>query len=652
MSVLTALYKTYCSALENSMVDQTEKLQLQTVLLPIYHSNKKSAGTNDIIEVTISEKSSFIKAEWVPKDQIVIFPITENSIIRTVGIAAHPLCDELSYLSKELNPEKNKDYERVRNGWVSFSKEKAPNQFLEILDEYLKQGTIYNDCVTSLFSGMKYEIAKDYAVIINVGEKNEKTIRLDKAFITFRVEIESSAEQDLTTSASKELHQNYIDYVFSLIASQKLDKCDISGETVYCSSRHRGLMGTAKIVSISNHTETYYGRFDSGEEIVHIGYEVSQKIHLMLKFLLENNQNKRQIGESCILINWFSNDIGNEEKINLTDTISPYDDTDYEDDILKTFGESVSNSINDYITGKNRAIDPAEKFYLMIIDKISNGRISIKYFREISKAELLERVERWYQSTCWLYFNSKTQRINRETPSIYRIADAIFGLENDKGYVECKNAKLRTKTIERLLPCILENRKFPLDLKNRMFQNLCNRNSYEKTWNYLLAIGCSIFKKCQMDYQMKKEVSEMLDVNEQNRSYLYGRLLAIYEKIELDVLNSKVNDNKDRRATNAERLWSAYTKMPGRTLKVLEDKIRPYKESLIKSNYYIVINYDNLIADIMVRLRESENYEKEKNRALNEEFIFGYYAQKQDLYTSKAKKQEKDDKEYEEGGSL
>lgn len=655
MSVLTALYRTYCNALDNNLVDRTELLQQQTVLLPVYHSNKKSTGTNDMIEVTLSEKGRFIKAEWMAKDQIAIFPVTENSIIRTVAITPHPLCDELSYLSKELDPEKHKEYENVRRDWISYMEEGHTSRLLKILDDYLCQETIFRDCIASLFSGIKYEVVKGYAVVANVGEKTEKIIHLDKTFVTFRVEIENSTEKDLSVSTDREIHQNYIGYVRKKNSEQMQEKCDISGELTYCVSRHRGLMGNAKLVSISNHNETYYGRFDAGEEIIHIGYEVSQKIHLMLKYLLENSQNKRQIGESCILVNWFSDDIGNEEKVNLMDMIAPeeeeLEEEEPEDEAPKTLGGSFSAAINDYITGKNRKINPEGKFYLMILDKISNGRISIKYFRELPKSELFERVEYWYQTTSWFFFNSKTQKMTRETPAIFRYADTIFGLESDKGFVECRNNKLRAKTVERLLPCILERRRIPKDLKNRMFQNLCNRNSYEKTWNYTLSLGCSLFKKYQIDYQKKVEVNEMLDVNEQNRSYLHGRLLAVYEKLEQDVLNSRVSDNKDRRATNAERLWSAYTKMPDRTLKILEDKVKPYRENLIKSNYNAVKYYDSIITGIMGRLREVRDYEKVKNRALDEDFVFGYYAQKQDFYTKRVSRQENVDSNQEEGGN-
>lgn len=654
MSVLDALYKTYNNALENGMVDLTNLLNQQTVLLPVYHSSKKSNGTNDMIEAIISEKGEFIKAEWMPKDKIAIFPITENSIIRAGKvIAPHPLCDELSYLSKELDVDKHLEYINVLNDWVSYMEDKNYNRLLKILSEYLRLGNILEDCITSLFSGFNYIIKDDYSIIINAGEKSEKIVRLDKTFVTFQIETILSNEVNLSVSKDKDIHQNYIDYIRDKNSRQTKEKCDISGEETYCVSRHRGLMGNAKLISISNNNETYYGRFDDGEEVVHIGYEVSQKIHLMVKYLLENNQNIKQLGKDCYLINWFSDDINNDELVSITCAISPYDDMDDEDidNTPKTFGGSISTTINNYITGKKSDEKLDGKFYVMILEKIFNGRISVKYFRELTRSDLFERVEDWYRSTSWPGYSGITKQVSMQTPSLFRIADTIFGIENKKGFIECKISKLRTKTVERLLPCILDHKKIPVDLKNRMFENLCKRRSYDKSWNSVISVGCSIFKKFQMDYQSKREVSVMLDFKEQNRSYLYGRLLAVYEKLEQDVLKGNSSETEVKRSTNAERLWTAYTKMPARTLKILEEKIRPYKERLKKNNYDAAKFYDILISNIINKLRETENFEQEKNRVLNEDFVFGYYAQKQNFYEKQKNNKNTDGDNQKEGGN-
>ncbi|WP_243173483.1 type I-C CRISPR-associated protein Cas8c/Csd1, partial [Enterococcus cecorum] len=82
------------------------------------------------------------------------------------------------------------------------------------------------------------------------------------------------------------MHNQYIDYVESLNLPKGI--CNISGEEQQLTSKHRGLLGNAKLISVSNNKENYQGRFSNGEDIISVGYKTSEKIHLMLKFLLEN----------------------------------------------------------------------------------------------------------------------------------------------------------------------------------------------------------------------------------------------------------------------------------------------------------------------------------------------------------------------------
>lgn len=36
---------------------------------------------------------------------------------------------------------------------------------------------------------------------------------------------------------------------------------------MYCSSKHRGLLGTSKLISVSNNEETYFGRIKKGKKL-------------------------------------------------------------------------------------------------------------------------------------------------------------------------------------------------------------------------------------------------------------------------------------------------------------------------------------------------------------------------------------------------
>lgn len=127
----------------------------------------------------------------------------------------------------------------------------------------------------------------------------------------------------------------------------------------------------------------------------------------------------------------------------------------------------------------------------------------------------------------------------------------------------------------------------------------------------------------------------MLETSRQTRDYLYGRLLAIYEKLEKDAMNTSNDDKTSIRETNAQKLWSAYLNNPERTLKVIEDKMIPYKRRLGANRPKSLTFYNTLIAELTTSIRDAESYESTKNKTLNEDVVFGYYAQNQALYTKK-----------------
>ena len=119
---------------------------------------------------------------------------------------------------------------------------------------------------------------------------------------------------------------------------------------------------------------------------------------------------------------------------------------------------------------------------------------------------------------------------------------------------------------------------------------------------------------------------EMEDIK--NRDFLYGRLLAIFEKIE----ESTFGDEK--RSTNAQKLWTAYINCPGKIMMTLIDKLQPYKRKLENNKRGSYIYFENLTQNIMMDLMNTEEFETNKNKKLKENFIFGYYYQRNEFFKS------------------
>ena len=77
MSFLTALYDSYNYGLENNLVGDLDNKS--SLILPIYHNSMKSNGKN-IVEILVNKKSELVDAHFLNENEIVIFPVTEDSV--------------------------------------------------------------------------------------------------------------------------------------------------------------------------------------------------------------------------------------------------------------------------------------------------------------------------------------------------------------------------------------------------------------------------------------------------------------------------------------------------------------------------------------------------------------------------------------------
>lgn len=126
-----------------------------------------------------------------------------------------------------------------------------------------------------------------------------------------------------------------------------------------------------------------------------------------------------------------------------------------------------------------------------------------------------------------------------------------------------------------------------------------------------------------------------LDKNNTNESYLYGRLLAVYEKLE----NSTYN-KESRRQTNAEKYFSSYQKNPYKINQILRSRLQPYEVKLSKTKGGLYTIYKTIISEIVEKLpSEIDN----KKFRLGPSFLLGYDQQMSDLYKEKEKGEQGND---------
>lgn len=127
-----AEYGNFSGLLEFGEVKQSESLQkaVETYDAHAHYAGKIEAGrqplapishiiTNAKIEITVDEQGRFVDASIVDKaDSKTIIPATEESAGRTRAACAHPLCEQVGYLSGQ-DASKFALYVEQLENWVS-----------------------------------------------------------------------------------------------------------------------------------------------------------------------------------------------------------------------------------------------------------------------------------------------------------------------------------------------------------------------------------------------------------------------------------------------------------------------------------------------------------------------------------------------------
>lgn len=75
MNLFQMLLKTYEYAESENLVDRLIDPKIPTIM-PLYHSNRKSAGKLDIVELTISKDGKYVDGRFLDKDEYIVFPVT------------------------------------------------------------------------------------------------------------------------------------------------------------------------------------------------------------------------------------------------------------------------------------------------------------------------------------------------------------------------------------------------------------------------------------------------------------------------------------------------------------------------------------------------------------------------------------------------
>lgn len=617
MSFFSALRDAYDVILKEGLVDRHDGNS--TILLPLYHTSLKSGG-EDIFQVELTKDGKISQANFVPKDEVILFPVTSDSVARSgKNPPSHPLVDKLSYLMNE-DPTLHQLFLDTFNPWYHWQEESQVKEYLKIIKHFLSNSDFIDEVLDKIYQGKNYQ-RKGFIVEYPVDDKGTiKKTDLSKMFMTFSID-DFVGYKSVSVTNYIDLHQNYIEYV-EANSTEKI-QCNISGNMEQLTTKHRGLLGNAKLISVSNHSETYKGRFKEGADIIQIGYQSSEKIHLMLKYLLENGNSRKWLSGQQYMINWFSSDIANEQEKDIFafSTFLFDEPEESQKQVVTTDNKEIGDS---FVTGSKKLADN-DGYYVAIIDKASNGRISLKFFRDLKVSQLKKNLKKWQERYSWKRYNSKIGKKEITTPSFNQLLLAAYGVERD-GKLQLDNDSFKKDQYQKMVVCLIDGQPLPVNISTALNQNIRKRLNYSKTWNQIQFATLAVLNQ----FKKGEELSPVLDKNNINRSYLFGRLLAIFERMERATYSKP--DDTDR-VTNAQKFWTTYTNKPATTMKTLIERSLPYVKSLRKTSPGLLWKFENEQQEIIGQLNEHYLNSKELNKPLDYHFIFGYYAETQFLFT-------------------
>lgn len=597
------------------------------------------------IEVRVDGAGTFLRATFLRDDSTVI-PVTEASAGRSgKDPAPHPLSDKLCYCAKDFKEWTGEvcrfeAYFRLLSDWCSSS---YSHPKVCAVQRYVQKGTLIADLV------------RDGALLL---EDESRTLRrtvpkklgralVDQRSAFIRWSVEIPGEVGSNTWEDQTLFESWIAFEKTWTPCAKPNRkskerrdgiCMATGaESVRLSLMHpRGIRfqgDTAKLIS-SNDTGgyTFRGRFKSGDEACGVSFEVTQKAHNALRWLI-SRQNKTGRKDEQVFIAWpmggqaLPDLQGNTEQLIYDCAQDIPNDQSYSGDAGQRFSIQLKHLINGYKAnlGQN------ERVMVMGLGSASDGRMAITFYREVMGSDFLARIQAWHESFAWHQEYSeeigagriKTHRfVGASAPR--EIAEAAYGAQK-KGE---SGEKLVRATIERLLPCIVDGRSIPRDLVQSCVFRAFSRMGFEGRkpgleweWEQCLGIACGVYKGLhkEEDYQMS------LEEDRTTRDYLFGRLLALAEHIEHKALYV-ANEKRD---TNAAKLMQRFANRPTSTWRNIVLKLVPYRTRLRAKQPGLLVGLEKRLDAVMCKFNTDEF---NNDRKLSGEFLLGYHCQRAALW--------------------
>ena len=645
MNWIETLYRTYesCAASVGNENDSDP-------LLPLSHTTQ-----NAQIEITLDGDSNFVRARVLPKkEQRTVVPCTESSGGRAGSKpTCHPLCDKLQYLAGDFldykgtvtsgfapkPSEPHETYVALLSDWC---KSPIAHPKVKIVLKYVKRDRLIFDLVEAgvlqCKSGEKTLITEwktEDAAAPEIFAALPATSSPQDSFIRWAVEIPGHHQSLVFLDRS--VWNSWSEYYVSKQKSSGF--CYVTGAIVPLAKQHpaklRHAADKAKLISSNDGSGfTFRGRFTDpeGSQVCGVSFDVTQKAHNALRWLIAR-QGRRDGDQAIvawavsgkdvppIVVDSFS--LLSEEE----DYVEPDGDESTVPPLHAEVAQDFALRLKQKIGGYQADLGSAAQIVVLALDSATPGRMSMTYYRELASSEFLLRLERWHTECAWFQnFGKKRHFVGAASPK--DIATCAYGTRLGNGALRIDD-KLIAATYRRLLPCIIESAPLPRDIVENCIRRATARMSMDHwEWEKCLGIACSLYRKQQNDLNQHQHTMA-LERDRKTRDYLYGRLLAIADRLESSAMTAS-----EKRDSNAARFMQRFADHPFSTWRTIELSLTPYEQRL-RTNAPGLLAVFNKERQEVMDLFTADQFEKDGK--LSGEFLLAYHSQSAALWKKQPK---------------
>ena len=621
-------------------------------IVPVAHEYGKAG-----IQITITSEGEFSGAAAVAKDNgKTLLAITEESQSRTSGAAKtrpQAVNDKLIFIARDVAKHcdsfvdksgENVSYMAYKKQLEDWCKSEYSHPKAKAILKYIKE----NDVIEDLISAGVLEADKN-GMLGGTGniDKDRKYQKTSMA-IPVRFCVLPKDGSSRNTWEDVTLIDSWTAYYTNL--RDRNGHKDLDGVTgrvedvpTFHPKKVLPRAANAKLISVStseNALMNFTGeRFTGESQRLQVGYDTSQKVHNTLRWLINTQSIKISAADPS----------SNGGKEDCTRYMICWDSSFKTSEIYDAGKELFAGSRfdNEFVSGREhlkKAIYCGTKSSQMetgltvaAFDAATSGRFTMVFYQKMLAREFFERLDDWYEKCAW-YFENR-QDCAASSPSVFMLARCAFGTERGKNkhsYLDI-DGKLFKETVQDIAVHILNGQALPEHIVRALVTQASEPMKFDAYHEPILRTACAAVRQRLLVRRQEGEAKMELNRESTDRSYLFGRILAVEDAIEQNVLDRKRKGSDSDRETNARRLWSAYVNHPMTTWQELKNLLLPYEAQLPAGSR---VFYQKTLEEIVSRFEDADMSSLTRsNRALDPQYLLGFYLQRRELKMKRQTKQ-------------